>query len=173
MSVSEKVAYLKGLADGVGLTADKDEGKIIAAIIDALEDIAQELDALRGTTDDLSDQLDYLAEDLTDLEDAFYGDEDEEEDEDAYPRSYRGRCCETDDDDDDCCCGHEDYTYEITCPNCDAEFEIDDEDLSRGSIVCPGCGETIELEYDDEDDDACCEDISEEDADDETSGDQE
>ena len=39
MEISEKVAYLKGLAEGLNLDTDSKEGKLIAAIIDVLDDM--------------------------------------------------------------------------------------------------------------------------------------
>ena len=39
MGISEKVAYLKGLAEGLKLDAESNEGKLFAAIIDVLEDM--------------------------------------------------------------------------------------------------------------------------------------
>ena len=38
MEITERVAYLKGLAEGMELNTDKREGKLLAAIIDVLED---------------------------------------------------------------------------------------------------------------------------------------
>ena len=43
MSVSEKVAYLRGLMEGLDIDGDKKEGKMFAAIIDALDEIASDL----------------------------------------------------------------------------------------------------------------------------------
>ena len=40
MEITEKVAYLKGLADGLGLDAESKEGKVLLAMIDVLDDIA-------------------------------------------------------------------------------------------------------------------------------------
>ena len=34
MDICEKIAYIKGLADGLELDTDSKEGKIIAAIVD-------------------------------------------------------------------------------------------------------------------------------------------
>ena len=48
MEITEKVAYLKGLAEGMELNTDKKEGKLLAAIIDVLEDIALELSDIEG-----------------------------------------------------------------------------------------------------------------------------
>ena len=44
MTASEKVAYLKGLAEGLGIDKEKGEGKVINAIIDVLEDLAYGLE---------------------------------------------------------------------------------------------------------------------------------
>ena len=41
MEISEKVAYLKGLAEGLNLDTESKEGKLIAAIIDVLDDMAE------------------------------------------------------------------------------------------------------------------------------------
>ena len=41
MTLSEKSAYLKGLMDGLKLDTEKDEGKMIAAIVDMLSDVAE------------------------------------------------------------------------------------------------------------------------------------
>ena len=39
MTVSEKVAYLKGLAEGLGIKDSTNEGKLMLAVIDVLESI--------------------------------------------------------------------------------------------------------------------------------------
>jgi predicted Zn finger-like uncharacterized protein len=173
MTVTEKVAYLKGLVDGIGLDTEKKEGKILAAIIDTLEDISLDLEALHVSTQDLGEQIDFLSEDLTDLEDVFYAEDDEDEDDgDYFPHHHHhhhhGRCCDLEDDEDndedECCCcghGHDGYAYEVTCPSCDADIVIDEDDLDKGSVVCPGCGETLEFEFDEDDDEVGDEDVAE------------
>ena len=40
MEITEKVAYLKGLAEGMELDTEKKEGKLLAAIIDVLDDLS-------------------------------------------------------------------------------------------------------------------------------------
>ena len=49
MEITEKVAYLKGLAEGMELDTGKKEGKLLSAIIDVLEDIALELQDIEDT----------------------------------------------------------------------------------------------------------------------------
>ncbi len=57
MSALEKVAYLKGLVEGLGVSADTNEGKIFKAIIDALDSIATEVDALGENAFDIANPL--------------------------------------------------------------------------------------------------------------------
>ena len=57
-----------------------------------------------------------------------------------------------DDDCDGCCgCGGDDEYYEVSCPSCGEEFEVDEDSLLDGSIDCPNCGEHLEFTCDEED----------------------
>ena len=80
MEITEKVAYLKGLAEGMELDTEKKEGKLLSAIIDVLEDIALELEDIHDETSELADGLDAVSDDLEDVEDVVFGEEDEDED---------------------------------------------------------------------------------------------
>ena len=48
MTTSEKVAYLKGLAEGLGFDKESKEGRILDAILDILEDVAHDIEDLRA-----------------------------------------------------------------------------------------------------------------------------
>lgn len=139
MTTSEKVAYLKGLADGLALDTDTKEGKLLAAIIDVLGDIASDLEELDDNALDLGDEIDALSDDLADVEDYVFGDDEDE-------------CFGCEDDgyyDED----EEPVFYEVTCPACDNTITIDEDILDLGSISCPNCGETLEFELDEDDED--------------------
>ena len=60
MSVSEKVAYLRGLMEGLDIDDDKKEGKMFAAIIDALDEIASDLSDIDEDLEDLTDYVEEL-----------------------------------------------------------------------------------------------------------------
>ena len=60
---------VKGLAEGMELNTDKREGKLLAAIIDVLEDIALELEDIQDEQAELADGLDAVSDDLEDVED--------------------------------------------------------------------------------------------------------
>ena len=57
MDLTEKIAYIKGLADGLSLDADKPEVKVLNAIIDLLDDITYEVQDMEELYDDLSAQV--------------------------------------------------------------------------------------------------------------------
>ena len=78
MTISEKSAYLKGLMDGMKLNTESDEGKMIAAIVDMLGDLARKVTDIEETTIAISDELDEIEEDLDAIED-FIMDSDEED----------------------------------------------------------------------------------------------
>ena len=84
MEITEKVAYLKGLAEGMELDTEKKEGKLLAAIIDVLDDIALELQDIEDEQAELSEGLDAVSDDLEDVEDVVFEDWDEDDDEDEY-----------------------------------------------------------------------------------------
>ena len=141
MTVTERVAYLKGLAEGMELDASSKEGKILTAIIDVLEDMAYEISDLGDELSELEEQVDMVDEDLDTLEEIVY-----EEDEEEYDD------CDCDCDCDCCCDEDDDELYEVVCPSCGDVIYLDLDMLEEGCIDCPNCGENLEfeLEYEDE-----------------------
>ncbi|MBE6631485.1 MAG: hypothetical protein E7623_02155 [Ruminococcaceae bacterium] len=139
MTISEKVSYIKGLAEGLSLDTAKPEGKLLAEIVDALALISEEIETIEADVVTAEDYLDELDSDLGDLEEYVYSDEDCDCD-----------CCDCDDDyddyddDDDCdccdCC--DDEYYEVTCPNC-GETICFDESIDASNLECPACGKKI------------------------------
>ena len=131
MEIIEKVAYLKGLAEGMELDTEKKEGKLLAAIIDILDDIALEIEDLKDYADELGEGLDAVSDDLEDVEDLLF-DEDEEDDE------YEEEDFDELDEDEDC--------YATTCPTCEEEIFFDESILADGEVICPNCGEKLEFD---------------------------
>ena len=129
MEITEKVAYLKGLAEGMELDTDKKEGKLLAAIIDVLDDIALEIEDIKDEQAELADGLDAVSDDLEDVEDVVFGDDDEEDDE-----YYEDEL----DEDEDC--------YATTCPTCEETIYFDESVLEDGEVICPNCGEKLEFD---------------------------
>ena len=146
MTISERAAYLKGLMDGLDLDTEKAEGKMIAALVELIGDMAKRMKDIEETTIAISDELDEIEEDLDAIED-FIMDEDEdddwgfdEEEDDDW-----------DDEDEEFDFGDEDETiYEVECPVCGEIVNFDVDTLETGSIVCPNCGENLEFDFEDE-----------------------
>lgn len=132
MGISEKVAYLKGLMEGMNLSADSNEGKLFRAIVNVLDEIALEVEDLTDEVMELGDGLDVISDDLGDVEDIIY-----DEDDDDYE--------ELDEDEDD----EEEECYATTCPECEEEIFFDDSMLEEGEILCPNCGAKLEFDLSD------------------------
>ena len=58
MTVTERVAYLKGLAAGLEIDPSSKEGKLFQGIIEALDDIAFEVSDLQEVVSELGEQVD-------------------------------------------------------------------------------------------------------------------
>ena len=125
MTVSEKVAYIRGLYDGLGLDAEKSgEARILSEVLDVLQQIGGQIDSADDSTSRLFDELDDLRDSVADLESAvFDGDDDTDED-----------------------------FFEIPCPTCGEDLVVDDEALAVGVVECPACGGKFALSFEDEDD---------------------
>ena len=128
MTTAEKVAYLKGLTEGLGIDPEQKEGKILTTILDILEDLAIDQEDLAADIAELDEGLDAVSDDLEDVETVLFGDE-EEDDEDEI-EDWDG----------------ETAFYECQCPACGETVTFDEDVLAKGSIQCPACGETLEFE---------------------------
>lgn len=128
MTISERVAFLKGLSEGMKLDDGKDETKLLKAIIDVLDDIALSVADLEDASAMMQEQLDAVDEDLDELEEFVY----------------------TDDDDMDYDAFDDEEIYEVECPACHETICVDEEILEDGGIDCPNCGEFLEFEIDED-----------------------
>ena len=144
MTLSEKSAYLKGLMDGLKLNTESNEGKMIAAIVDLLGDVAKKVTDIEDTTIAISDELDEIEEDLDAIEDYIMDEEDDYDD-------FEDEWDEDEEYEEGFDFGDEESTiYEVQCA-CGNVINFDEETLEQGSIICDACGETLEFSFDDED----------------------
>jgi len=129
MTISEKVAYLKGLAEGLNIDTDKSkEGKLINVMIGILEEIALSIEDLEENSLALGEEIDVLSDDLADVEAVVFDDEDEDEDEEEF----------------------DDDWFEVECPNCDEVLVVDEDALAEGYIKCPNCDTEYSLDLTDD-----------------------
>lgn len=140
MTISEKVAYLKGLAEGLDLDTTKSkEGKLISVMIGILEELAMSVEDLEENALNLGEEIDVLSDDLADVEEVIF-DEDEDDDMEDY----------------------DDDWFEVECPTCGADIMVDDDALVDGEVECPACGTRYAMELSDDDEDEDSEEESEE-----------
>lgn len=150
MTISEKSAYLKGLMDGLKLNTESDEGKMIAAIVDLLGDMAKRVTDIEETTIAISDELDEIEDDLDAIEDYIMDEDDDWEDDEDEDDVWDFSEDDEDDLEEGFDFGDEDSTiYEVEC-GCGEIINFDEETLEKGSIVCPNCGETLEFSLEDD-----------------------
>ncbi len=121
MNLSEKAAYIKGLAEGLDLDTDKKEVRVIRELLELVSEMASDVEDIGADLTELYDAFEELDEDLGAVEEEVYGEMD-------------GL--------------YSDDVYEIVCPNCQETVVLDEEMLIGGDVVCPGCGEKIEIEID-------------------------
>ena len=125
-TVKEKVAYLQGLSKGLNISDRSPEGKLLLNVIDAFENIADELEKIQCVQEDLEEYVETMDEDLADLEDTFYDDSDNAEDD----------------------------SVEVQCPECHETVSFDADVLGcedHVEVSCPQCGEVVYHNYNDND----------------------
>ena len=133
MNLNEKAAYIKGLSDGLELDTNTKEGKLIAALIDMVSEMATAISELEEDVDTAFDYCEELDEDLGAVEEMLL-----EDDCDCD--------CDCDCDDCDCDCDcefDEEDCFEIECPAC-GETICFDGSIDPEELVCPACGEKFE-----------------------------
>ncbi|MBR5804542.1 MAG: hypothetical protein IKY03_00195 [Clostridia bacterium] len=120
--LSEKVAYLKGLMEGLD-PKDDAYGKLFRAVIDTLDAVSEEIEEHDLAIQDISDDLDDVFDDLDDLDEAVFDEEDEEEDEE------------------------DDGFFEVVCPACGGVIYFDEDMLdNEDGLICPHCNEPVDIE---------------------------
>lgn len=133
-TLREKVAYIRGIADGMELDRDNPQSKLLLQTLELLQEMVAEIDDLVDRVGDNEDLLEALDSDLADVEEYIFADDDDV-------------CCEDEDDDLN--------EFEIQCPHCDEIVYVDEEDLEDIAddgveILCPNCDKVIFSDDDEE-----------------------
>ncbi|MCI6838073.1 MAG: hypothetical protein PUG31_07145 [Eubacteriales bacterium] len=119
--ISEKVAYLDGLMEGLDLE-DVKLKKLFTAVIDALDEIAEEISDHEDAIAEIDESLDEVYDAMDDYDEILFGEDDEDEEEE------------------------DDDFFEVVCPNCGETVYFDEDMLDNPEgLLCPNCNETIDL----------------------------
>ena len=140
MTLTEKVAYLKGLAAGLELDKDAKETKLFEAVIDTLEEMALTINDIDLDLAEVEDYAEELDEALAEVENEVFD----------YDEDFDDECC--------CCDDEDEELYEVECPSCGEVICLDDSMFEEEFIECPACGEKLELDIEYDECDCDCDD---------------
>lgn len=166
--MKSKIAYLRGLMDGMQLP-DDNNGKLLRAIADCLDAIADEVEVESARTDIIEEELDYVGDEVDEIEEVLEEllDDEDEEDEDEFGKSCDDRMREIlfgAPDPDECCghhphhhgpcgqhhhgpCGHHHGPCEPEPEHWFDEDEDEEDWLDEFNyFTCPECGEIVPLD---------------------------
>lgn len=133
-NLTDRAAYLRGLADGMNLDASKGENKLMLEMLNLIDEMAQHIAEMDADIDELGEYVEDIDSDLGDVEELLFEDEEENDDDE-------------DDEDDD----SEEIVFE--CPNCGKPVIMMADAIDyEESPVCQYCGEPFFTDIDEDDD---------------------
>ena len=123
--LTERISYLRGLAEGMKLDPEENANRLILGVLDVLGEVGDSFDALAEAQGELSEYVESIDEDLADLEADLYDDDDED-------------LAETDED------GDITGFIEYECPHCGHVIRIDEDEVDFDEdSICPECGKEL------------------------------
>jgi len=115
--ITEKVSYLQGLSEGLNISEGSPQGKIISGILSVLEELSDAVVNLQWEMDECREYVESIDDDLFDLEESIYDDEDLIEVECQHCGEELVFDADILEDDD---------VIEVICPNCNEVVYIND-----------------------------------------------
>ena len=138
--LTDRVAFLRGLAEGMQLDESKPESKLILKMLDVMDEMAKDNDDLHKALDELNEYMESIDEDLSDMEEDIYGD--------ASDRDDKGDGEDGDNGDED---DEDERTVEYACPYCGEVmvFDVERFDFDE-DYLCPNCHKPLFPEEDED-----------------------
>ena len=130
--LTDRISFLKGMAAGMKLNMDKDANKLMLEMLTVMGEMAEEMAAMAEKHNDLNEYVESIDDDLAELEETLFGEEDGEElDEDMDGEEDEDGLTEDD-------------LILYACPHCghELEFRASDVDFDE-DYLCPECGKPI------------------------------
>ncbi len=136
-NLTDRAAYLRGLAEGMGLDKEKNEHKLLLEMLNLMDEMAQKVGELDADIGELEEYVEDLDSDLADMEDALFGDEE----------------CDCDDEDCPGCHAFDDQEeLSFDCPHCGETVLLKAADIDYNeSPVSEHCGQPFFTDLDDVD----------------------
>ncbi|MGN7468803.1 CD1247 N-terminal domain-containing protein [Brevibacillus sp. SAFN-007a] len=130
-TMANRIAYLRGLADGLDVSEQGAEGKILTEMIEMMDEVYAQFRELHARVEEAEDYVEALDEDLEDVERYLFKDDDalyETIEDDDHGIEYATGYDLDDDEDasfyetrDD---AHLADGYEFSCPHCQKEIHL-------------------------------------------------
>ncbi|RKD25568.1 hypothetical protein BEP19_01085 [Ammoniphilus oxalaticus] len=168
----ERMSYLHGMADGLGISNQSKEGRIVIELMHVMEEMVAKLDTMDNRIEEQDEYLEAVDEDLADLEEyvgAIDEDLDDVEDFLFLEDDDDELIIELDDDDDEFTARalsrrqrlHGDLAVGDNIIVVDGTYDemegYDDDDLGYFEMECPNCQELVSIDQDVFDDDMIAE----------------
>ncbi len=145
MEFLQKIGYVKGLAEGLQLDADKPENKVLLAVVDLLDDLAVEAGAWTQAGESAERDLTALSAEVAEMQEQI---EDVEGDVEGICEALdvviermgpevMAAIMEK---------AKDETLYEVRCPSCGEEIVLDEDMIEAGGIHCPQCKEHLEFD---------------------------
>ncbi len=147
--LTDRASYLKGLAAGMKLNMEKDSNQLLMEVLNVLQEMAEEMERMSDAHDELNEYVESIDDDLADLEDVLFGDEEDGECDEACDCCHDEEDEEDDDEEED-----EEELISYECPSCGHEivFKASSVDFDE-DYRCPACGKPVFPEVDEDEDD--------------------
>ncbi|NLI20271.1 MAG: hypothetical protein GX418_01790 [Clostridiales bacterium] len=127
-SITDRTAYLRGLAEGLGLDREKSENRLMLEMLGVMDEMAQKIKELEEDVDELDEYVESIDGDLGDIEDALFGEDEEFEDDDELE----------DEEEEETFDENEELSFD--CPHCGKTLQIKAADIDFDeSPLCPNC----------------------------------
>lgn len=138
-NLTDRAAYLRGLAEGMGLDKEKNEHKLLLEMLGLMDEMAQKISDLDADVGELEEYVEDLDSDLSDMEEVLFGDDDDECDCDC-DCDEEGGCSYCDD--------QEELSFD--CPHCGKTVLVKAADIDYDeSPVCEHCGKPFFVDAED------------------------
>ena len=120
-SITDRTAYLRGLAEGMKLDKANDAHKLMLEMLDVMDEMAHQLSDMDADVGELQEYVEDIDSDLSDMEDVLFGEEGDEDEEDVDEM--------------------DDEELAFTCPHCGSDVMLRASDIDYDeSPVCTQCG---------------------------------
>ena len=131
--LTDRISFLKGMAAGMKLNMDKDANKLMLEMLTVMGEMAEEMAVMTEAHNDLNEYVESIDDDLADLEETLFGEEEGEIDGE-----------EADDVEEDDEEFGEDDMIVYACPHCGHEIEFSASDVDFDEdYLCPACDKPI------------------------------